>query len=174
MYLDKARARAVLTLLLGALCVPLLYGEDRQIDPTWLYRNASAVPEKPSDVTTATCHYKPLFGEGDADRSIVVGVARYSEVTVDAHGACAAVEYPGEDQVYVVLSGTGSAEYGSQDVPLKTEDYLYLPATVRHTLKNGSATPLVAIIMGFRTKGFEKAPLPNGPLKANIEDVPTG
>ena len=144
MCLNKARVRGSLALLLSAVCAPLLHGEDRQIDPTWLYRNTETVPEKQSDVTTATCHYKPLFGEGDADRSIVVGGARYSEVTVDAHGACAAVEYPGEDQVYVVLSGTGSAEYGSQDVPLKTEDYLYLPATVRHTggdrLADGAAS----------------------------------
>lgn len=166
-------ARTLVVLALVALCVPLFHGEDRQIDPTWLYRNAHAVPERPSDVTTATCHYKPLFGQGDADTSIVVGVARYGEVTVDPRGRCAPVQYPEEDQVYVVLSGTGTAEYGSQDVPLKTEDYLYLPATVRYALKNKSATPLVAVIMGFRTKGFEKAPLPNGPQKANIEDVPT-
>lgn len=167
------RARAVLVLAFVALCTPLFHGQDRQIDPTWLYRNTVTAPEKPSDVTTATCHYKPLFGEGDPDTSIVVGVARYGEVTVDPHGACTPVQYPEEDQVYVVLSGTGFAEYGSQNVPLKTEDYIYLPATIRHALKNNSATPLVAVIMGFRTKRFEKAPRPPGPLKANIEDVPT-
>lgn len=163
----------LVALVFGALCASLLNGEDRHIDPTWLYRNTESVPEKPSDVTTATCHYKPLFGAGDADTSIVVGVARYGEVTVDPRGECASVQYPEEDQVYVVLSGTGSAEYGNQNVPLKTEDYLYLPANVRHALKSESAKPLVVVIMGFQTKGFEKAPLPNGPQKANIEDVPT-
>ena len=152
---------------------PVFHAEDRQIDPTWLYRNATTAKEKPSDITTSTCRYKPLFGEGDADTSIVVGVARYGEVTVDPNGACALVQYPQEDQVYVVLSGAGSAQYGTQDVPLKSEDYLYIPSTVSHTLKNTSAKPLVAVIMGFRTKGFEKVAPPPGPLKANIEDVPT-
>jgi mannose-6-phosphate isomerase-like protein (cupin superfamily) len=150
-----------------------LHAEDRQIDPTYLYRNTLTAPEKPSDITTATCHYKPLFGEGDRDTSVVVGVARYGEVTVDPHGACASVQYPQEDQVYVVLSGTGSALYGTENVSLNTEDYLYVPSTVTHALRNGSAKPLIAVIMGFRTKGFEKVLPPTSPQKANIEDVPT-
>jgi mannose-6-phosphate isomerase-like protein (cupin superfamily) len=166
-------AKTLVVLSVLALCSPVFHAEDRQIDPTWLYRNTSAVGEKPSDITTPTCHYKPLFGAGDRDTSAVVGVARYGEVVVDPNGACASVQYPQEDQVYVMLSGTGSAQYGSADVPLKTEDYLYIPSTVPHALKNGSAKPLTAVIMGFRTKGFEQVPPPKGPLKANIEDVPT-
>jgi hypothetical protein len=66
MFLDKARARAVL-MLLGTLCTPLIHTEDRQVDPTWLYRDVSAAGEKPSDITTPTCHYKPLFGVGDQE-----------------------------------------------------------------------------------------------------------
>lgn len=173
MCFRNLHARALVVLFLVAFCAPLFHAEDRQIDPTWLYRNASTVGEKPSDITTPTCHYKPLFGEGDRDTSVVVGVARYGEVTVDPHGACASVQYPQEDQVYVVLSGTGSALYGTENVSLNTEDYLYVPSTVTHALRNGSAKPLIAVIMGFRTKGFEKVLPPTSPQKANIEDVPT-
>ena len=173
MLLDKARRRAILAMLLGTLCTPLIHTEDRQVDPTWLHRNASTTEEKPSDITTPTCHYKPLFGVGDQDTSVVVGVSRYGEVIVDPNGACASVQYTQEDQVYVALSGTGSAQYGNGDVPLKTEDYLYVPSDVPHALKNASAKPLIVVIMGFRTKGFDYVPPPKGPLKANIEDVPT-
>ena len=103
-------ARVLTVLSLAASCAALFGAEDRQIDPTWLYRSVSSVAAKPSDITTPTCRYKPLFGAGDRDTSVVVGVARYGEVTVDPNGACASVQYSQEDQVYVVLSGTGSAD----------------------------------------------------------------
>jgi glyoxylate utilization-related uncharacterized protein len=86
--------------------------------------------------------------------------------------ACATVQYPEEDQVYVVLNGNGSAKYGDEDVPLQTEHYLYIPSTISHSLTNKSAIPLLVVIMGFKTKGFEKTQPPAHPLKANIEDVP--
>jgi mannose-6-phosphate isomerase-like protein (cupin superfamily) len=160
-------------LFVAILCAPLLHAEERRIDPTFLYRDTSTATEKPSEITTATCHYKPLFGKGDSDASAVAGVARYGEVVVDPKGACATVQYPEEDQMYVVLNGSGSAKYGEEDVPLRAEDYLYLPATIPHGLSNKSAAPMVAVIMGFKTRGFEKTQLPARPLKANIEDVPT-
>ena len=75
--------------------------------------------------------------------------------------------------MYVVLQGNGSAKYADEEVPLKTEDYLYIPSTIPHALANTSAAPLTVVVMGFYTKGFEKAPIPSHPLKANIEDVPT-
>jgi mannose-6-phosphate isomerase-like protein (cupin superfamily) len=160
--------------LVASFCFASLLGAaERHVDPTFLHRDISAVNQVAADITTPACHYKPLFGEGDPDTSIVIGVARYGEAIVDANGACASVEYPEEDQVYVVLEGTGSVKYGSQNVPLNKEDYLYIPATVPHNLSNGSQTPLKVIVMGFRTRGFEKTPLPGQPLKANIEDVTT-
>lgn len=164
-------AAGFIGLVAAILCTLRIHADDRRIDPTYLYRDTLTAPEKPSDITTATCHYKPLFGQGDPDTSVVIGVARYGEAVIDPHGACATVQYPQEDQVYVVLQGNGSAKYGGEDVPLKREDYLYIPSTVRHALINPSAVPLTVVVMGFHTKGFEKAPIPSHPLKANIEDV---
>lgn len=155
------------------LLAMLANAAERRVAPTFLYRNISAVPEKVADITTSTCHYKPLFGDGDTDTSIVVGIARYGDTIVDPNGDCKSVQYPEEDQVYVVLDGAGSLKYGTQNVSLKKEDYIYIPATIPHMLSNRSATPLSVIVMGFRTKGFEKAPMPQTPQKANIEDVPT-
>jgi mannose-6-phosphate isomerase-like protein (cupin superfamily) len=163
--------RSALTMII--LFAPLLHAGERNIDPTFLYRDTSTAKEKHSDITTATCHYKPLFGQGDADTSVVVGVARYGETVIDPNGKCALVQYPNEDQVYVVLNGSASVKYGNDNVALKTEDYLYLPSTVPHAASNPSTKPLTVLIMGFRTKGFEPVPLPSHPLHANIEDVPT-
>ncbi|MGB6386273.1 MAG: cupin domain-containing protein [Terriglobales bacterium] len=173
MVLSKPNAFVFIALLVSTFCAPRVHADDRKIDPTYLYRDTSAVGEKKSDITTATCHYKPLFGQGDSDTSIVVGVARYGEAIIDPKGACASVQYPDEDQVYVVLDGDGSVKYGNEIVTLKKEDYLYIPSTIPNVLSNMSETTLTVVIMGFHTQGFEKTSLPPHPLKANIEDVPT-
>ena len=143
------------------------------MDPTFLYRDFSKLGETGSDVSTSSCHYRAAFGAGDSEASALVGIARFGEITVDPKGECKTVQYAQEDQVYVALEGRGSAAYGSDRVALGKEDYLYLPATVRHGLKNGGTAPLKVVVMGFRTKGFPQAALPPKPLKANIEDVPT-
>ena len=163
---NSVTSKRLAALLTAIFCIPLLHADERKIDPTFLYRDTSAVKETRSDLTTAACHYKPLFGQGDPDTSVVVGVARYGEALIDPHGACATVQYPGEDQVYVVLDGKGTVNYGNEIVPLGKEDYLYLPATVPHTLKNSSASPLVVVVMGFRTQGFEKDPATLPPLES--------
>ncbi len=173
MHHSRRYAVAPVVLMAAIVWTLSIHADDRKIDPTYLYRNTRTAPEKPSDITTATCHYKPLFGKGDPDTSVVVGVARYGEAVIDPHGSCAKVQYSQEDQVYVVLHGNGYAKYADDEVPLKTEDYLYIPSTVAHALTNTSAAPLTVVVMGFYTKGFEKAPIPSHPLKANIEDVPT-
>jgi mannose-6-phosphate isomerase-like protein (cupin superfamily) len=173
MCFRKAHAVTFIFLLAGIFPASRLHAEGRKIDPTFLYRKVSAVNARPSDITTATCHYKPLFGKGDSDTSVVVGVARYGEAVIDPNGACATVQYPDEDQVYVVLAGNAVVQYGNDHVPLKTEDYIYFPSAVPHALTNSSGSPLTVVVMGFHTQGFEKTPPPQKPLKANIEDVPT-
>ncbi|MGA3225721.1 MAG: cupin domain-containing protein [Acidobacteriaceae bacterium] len=174
MNYGKWFAISSIALLMGGICAPLLHAADeRQIDPTFLYRDTSTAKAKTSDITTASCHYKPLFGQGDPDTSVVVGVARYGEAVIDPNGSCAQVQYPDEDQVYVVLEGNASVKYADETVPLKIEDYLYLPSTIPHSPSNPSTKPLTLLIMGFRTKGFEPTQIPTQPLHANIEDVPT-
>jgi mannose-6-phosphate isomerase-like protein (cupin superfamily) len=183
MHLNKRRAALSAALLIVVLCAPLSHAQTparnmTNVDPTYLYRDSNTAPDQPSDITTATCHYKPLFGVGDpsnppvtTDGDTLGSVARYSKVVVDPGGSCTTVQYPQEDQIYVVLDGAGSASYADQGVPLKTEDFLYIPATVPHALKNTTAAPLAVLIMGFHTAGYESSPLPAQPLVANIEDV---
>lgn len=145
---------------------------EREIDPTYLYRDSNKAPEKPSDVTTASCHYRPLFGAGEKQTPVLGSIARYGIVDIDPHGSCKPVQYADEEQLYVVLKGGGEAVYGTEKVALKSEDFLYLPATVQHGLANPTAAPMRAVIMGFHTKGFPSGPLPPKPLKDNIANVP--
>ena len=183
MHLNKHFAAYSAALLTLVLCAPLSRAQTppknlTNVDPTYLYRDSNTAPDQPSDVTTATCHYKALFGVGDpnnppvtTDGDTLGSVARFAKVVVDPGGACTSVQYPQEEQIYVVLNGTGSAAYADQAVPLKAEDFLYIPATVAHALKNTSAAPFAVLIMGFHTAGYESSPLPAQPLVANIEDV---
>lgn len=171
MNLRKRYAATYIALLAGASYLSLLYAQERRVDPTYLHADANTAAEKPSDITTGTCHYRPLFGDG-ASKFRGSGLVRYGEAVVDPKGSCASVQYPQEDQIYVVLDGRGSLRYGTEDVPLKKEDFLYIPVAVPHGLANQSSAPLTVMIMGFSTRGYDATPPPAHPLFANIEDIP--
>ena len=145
---------------------------ERKIDPTFLHRSLATAREAASDISTPSCHYKPLFGAGDADAAPTSGIARFGAVTIDPRGSCNPATYKDEDQIYVVLNGSGATSYGSEQVALAREDFLYIPATVSHALRNDGSAPVTVAIMGFSTKGFAPTPLPPQPLKENIANVP--
>jgi len=144
----------------------------RKIDPTFLHRNTASLKEVASDISAPGCHFKPMFGEGDADSAATSGVARFAMVVVDPKASCKSTSYADEDQIYVVLAGSGAAAYGSQQVALAKEDFLYIPASVPHALRNDGTAPVTVAMMGYRTKGFPQNPIPSHPLKDNIANVP--
>ena len=157
-----------LTMLLLAFAASAL--AQRGIDPTFLRSDLQTVRESKTDITTGTCHYKALFGAGAVNPSAPVGVTRYGEAAVDAGGSCNTVSYANEEQVYVVLAGAGTVRYDSGSVPVKKEDFLYLPPSVPHGLQNPTREPLQVMVMGFRTSSSPNdSPAP--PVVANIEDV---
>jgi mannose-6-phosphate isomerase-like protein (cupin superfamily) len=145
---------------------------DRKIDPTFLHRSVGAVHDVATDVTTASCHYKPLFGAGDADALPASGVALFGELVIDPKGSCKPANYLDQDQILVVLQGSGKLGYGAEQVTLAKEDFLYVPATVTHDLRNDGVSPLTVAVMGYRTKGFRPTPPPAHALKDNIANVP--
>ena len=67
--------------------------------------------------------------QGDADAAPTSGIARFGAVTIDPRGSCKSATYSDEDQIYVVLNGSGSTSYGAEKVALGKEDFLYIPAT---------------------------------------------
>ena len=67
-----------IALLLGCVVVALpLLAAERTVDPTFLHRYLPDAREQHSDITTATCHYKPIFGAGDSQGKVPHGVARF-------------------------------------------------------------------------------------------------
>jgi mannose-6-phosphate isomerase-like protein (cupin superfamily) len=153
------------------LTATYLLGADRTVDPTFLHRYLPGTAAKSSDVSTQSCHYKPVFGEGDSVSAVARGVARFGEVVVDPKGACATVDYPAEEQIYTILDGSGVLSYGNENVPVHKYDYVYLPPGITHGVRNSSGQPLRLIVMGFKIPSSTTVTVPAKLQMANIDEV---
>ncbi len=142
-------------------------------EPFFLERHLSKLKSRPDDLTAGAkrVKFKPIFGAGDADAGKLQGVARYGELTVRPRGATALVSYPAEEQIYYVLDGSGTLLYDDQKVPVKKDDFMYLPAGIKHGMSNSGRSPVRVIVMGYKIPaGRQVAPTPKLML-ANAADV---
>lgn len=158
-------------LLLLALFIGVTPAQ-RPVDPTFLRRHVPELPVRASELDAPGCRYKPVFGAGDAEHRIIKGVVRFGEVALAPGGACRPVRHAREEQVYVVLQGTGQLKYGEQDVRIARHDFMYLAPTVEHTLSNPSGEPNRVLVMGFRLPESMHLQVPDRLLIANLDDVP--
>jgi mannose-6-phosphate isomerase-like protein (cupin superfamily) len=160
--------RSVLSCLL--LAAPLL-AADRPVDPTWLHKFVPDVPAKVVDAAAPGCRYKAIFGEDDANARILRGIARFGEWIVESGASCSPPVLPREEQIYLVLDGGGDVQYGSERVPVRKNDYMYLPPGVGRGVSNKSGAELRVLVMGYRIPEDVKITVPSGPQKANIDEV---
>lgn len=140
-------------------------------DPAGIRRSISQVKEKSDDLTTDKAHYRPIFGIGDDNASTVKGIARFGELTVDAGGASKIVSYEREEQVYFVLKGSGTLFYDNETASIKQNDFMYLPAGIRHGVSNASAEPLKVLVMGFIILESKQVQPTPKPMMASADDV---
>jgi mannose-6-phosphate isomerase-like protein (cupin superfamily) len=136
----------VMLLAIGMALLP----QERKVEPTWLHRDVSALPEQQIDLSSGSCHYTAVFGEGDAEPKAPKSVARFGELTVAPHGNCRVVEYPREEELYFVLGGSGMLHYGEQSHALAQNDFAYVPPTVRHSISNPSSEALRVVVTTVR------------------------
>jgi mannose-6-phosphate isomerase-like protein (cupin superfamily) len=113
--------------------------------------------------------YKAVFGIGGAGADRLQTVVRYGELTVGKDGYSARVSYQSEEQIYYILDGAGTLLYGDQEVPVRRDDFMYLPAGVLHGIRDG---PVRVMVMGFRVPAGSGVPPPPKVLLANAADVP--
>ena len=138
------------TLLPFVLVSCALLAQDRKVDPTWLHRYVPQLPAGGGDLASATCHYTPIFGDGDSDSRTLRSATRFGEVVLDAHGDCRSTAYDREEEIYFVLEGNAVLHYGDQEYPLRTRDFTYLPPGIRHSIQNSSEPASRVVVMGFR------------------------
>jgi mannose-6-phosphate isomerase-like protein (cupin superfamily) len=127
-----------------------LFAQERKVEPTWLHRDVSVLPEVQIDLSSESCHYTPIFGEGDAEPKVPKSVVRFGKLIVAPHGKCQTVEYPREEELYFILGGNGTLKYGEQSHALAQNDFTYVPPTVRHSISNPSSQPLQLVIARVR------------------------
>lgn len=156
-------------LLLCAL--PATAAEERTVDPTFIHRFLPSVPEGKVAISSSTARYRPLFGEGDKNNRTLRGVTRFGELRVDARGRSALVSHPREENILVVLDGDGAVSYAGRPVPVRANDYVYLPPGVEFGL-NGGRSGVRAILMGYKIPQDMPITVPPKIMKANINDVP--
>jgi mannose-6-phosphate isomerase-like protein (cupin superfamily) len=118
--------------------------------PAYLQRTVSDIKEQALDIGTDTAHYKPLFGQGDPNVKDVNAVACFGELTVDPGGASKTVKYENQEQIYYILDGNGILIYGHEKVPVKKNDFMYLPVGLEHGMSNTSKEPVSLLIMGYK------------------------
>jgi mannose-6-phosphate isomerase-like protein (cupin superfamily) len=138
-------------LLLSALLLAHgLRAQDRAVDPTWLHRYVPQLAEAKGDLTSQTCHYRPIFGDGDKESRSLQTVTRFGEVSLDAHGSCRTVSYDHQEEIYFVVEGGGVLHYQDQSQALRKHDFTYLAPGAKHSISNDSDQPLHVLVMGFK------------------------
>ncbi len=159
-------------LLLSLLLIHGLRAQDRKVDPTWLHRYVPDLGETKGALSSETCHYQAIFGEGDKENRSLQTVARFGEVTLDAHGNCQTVLYDRQEEIYFVVEGRGVFRYEDQVQAVRKHDFTYLPPGVKHSIANNADQPLRVLVMGFKIPSSISigAPLPH-PKVANLEDA---
>ncbi|MGC1905644.1 MAG: cupin domain-containing protein [Candidatus Acidiferrum sp.] len=150
---------------------PGLLAQERRVEPTWLYRDVSVLHEHETDLTTESCHYTPIFGEGDVESRLPQSVARFGKLTVDAHGTCQTVEYPRQEELYFVRDGSGVLRYSDESHPLAPGDFTYVPPTVRHSVSNPSSQPLRLVVTTVRVSPDISISQPEQLVVANLGEL---
>jgi len=149
-----------------------LLAQDRKVDPTWLHRYIPLSTPAKVDQSSGSCHYTPIFGEGDADNRILRSVKRFEELTLAAQGDCQSALNDHEEELYFILEGSGLLHYGDETYPLRPNDFTYLSPGATHSIANNSEKSLRVLVMGFKipSKMSVGSP-PAHPKIVNLEDV---
>ncbi len=165
--------KTLLVLLLLSLNLPAQGPKTNwKIDPTWLHRYVPQLNETKADLASPTCHYKAIFGEGDADDRTLQSVGRFAEVTLDAQGSCEATLYDHEEEIYFILQGKTDLHYGDRTYAMHPNDFTYLPPGLKHSIANTSDQPAQVLVMSFKVPAriSINAPSPQ-PKIVNLDDV---
>ena len=148
-----------------------LLAQERKVDPTWLYRDVSTIHDHETEFTSKSCHYTPIFGEGDVESKLPKSVLRFGELLIDAHGACQTVEYPHQEELFFVRDGSGLLSYGDESHPLAANDFTYAPPTVRHAVSNPSSQPLRLVIATVKIPTDTPIAQPPKLVVANLSEL---
>lgn len=146
--------------------------QDRKVDPTWLHRYVPSLTNSKTAFSSDTCHYKPIFGEGDEQGRTLRSISRFGEVTIDSNGACQPSLYDREEELYFILAGSATLHYAEQTYPMRANDFTYLGPKAAHFLQNSSNEALRVLVMGFKIPAKVSISSPSSaPKIVNMDNV---
>lgn len=148
-----------------------LLAQDRTVEPTWLYRDTSSLRTHPIDFSSSSCHYTPIFGEGDSESRFPLSIARFGELKVDPHGSCQADAYPRQEELYFVRDGSGVLHYGEESHSLASNDFAYVAPTVLHSVSNPSNQPLRLVFVTVKIPSDTSIAPPGKLVVANLSEL---
>lgn len=160
--------RSMVVLLMG---IAVVNTGVRAAEPAFLRRSATNIQEQTVDLSNSTAHYRPFFGAADPNIGDVKGLTRFGELTIDPGGNSQLVSYQDAEGVFFLLAGSGLLHYGQEKVPVKPNDFVYLPLGVEHGLSNPSQEPLRLLVMGFTIPAEARASPTLKLMMANADDV---
>jgi mannose-6-phosphate isomerase-like protein (cupin superfamily) len=159
-------------LFVSLLTSAQLLAQERTVDPTWLHRFVPRIPELKARMSSASCHYTPIFGEGDVGNKVLRSISRFGTFTVDRAGSCDPAIYDREEELYFVLNGSGVLQFRDESHPLHPNDFTYLPPGAKHGIANDSSEPLRVLVMGFTIPPrIAISTPPQHPRIVNLEEV---
>lgn len=137
----------------------------------YLKRSLSAIRELKTGLSTISAHYKPVFGEGDNNSDIIKGITRYGHLAIDPGGKSNSVKYDSEEQILFILKGTGLLNTDKKNVPVRRNDFIYIPKGMKFGFSNPREESLSVIIMGFKLSPDTCKLKNRGLMAANCDEV---
>jgi mannose-6-phosphate isomerase-like protein (cupin superfamily) len=157
--------------ILRSLLTLLLFAGTLNVESQYLKRTFSA-PEADMALTSASTHYRAMFGAGDDSSSIIRGLVRFGNLNIDPFGQSKTARYPGEEQVIFVIDGTGIINYAKTGIPVSRNDFLYIPEGTRFSISNPRERKLSVIIMSFRIIPGDTIKPSSTMMIASADEVP--
>lgn len=148
-----------------------LLAQERSVEPTWLHRGVSALTEHPGDLSSSSCHYTPIFGEGDKESRFPLSIARFGELTVNPHGVCPAVAYSRQEELYFVRDGRGVLHYEEESHALAPNDFTYVAPAVQHSVSNPSNQSLRLVVVTVKIPSDTSIAPPGKLVVANLSEL---
>ena len=149
---EHTRGLPVFRILLTILFItaPVFAAENWKVDPSWLHRFVPDVRSTQIDLSSSSCQYTPIFGEGDKEERAMLNISRFGEATLDSRGRCQTVQYERQEELYFVLAGNGVLHYADQNYPIRANDFTYIAPGVKHAIENNSPEALRVVVMSFK------------------------
>jgi mannose-6-phosphate isomerase-like protein (cupin superfamily) len=164
---------------LALLVTSSLFGQERQVDPTWLHRSTRTIAS--AEGNAGSCSYQPIFGSGDREGRSLRTVTRFGELILAGgaqrgasarQGECLPAASGREEEIYFVLQGNAVLQVGGRQFPMRTNDFTYLAPGVSHSLTNESDAGTRVLIMSFRIpQQIAIGAAPATPKIVNLDDV---